>query len=319
MDRAARNLLALAAIALMLAAYGICGFLAYGVVPLLEGRTASDWIGLLAVAGLGMLLVVSFGRGARALRRQAVATRELSHVIAEAGLTPPPRLRIAARDAGLAGRFTLIDSPEGCSFVYGALMPRVAISSNLLSRLSQEELQAALEHERYHVQRLDPLRGALAGAAVDAMFFLPALRTLCSRYEVARELAADRQAVERAGSRPLAGALLKAMEGAPAEHPATIGLASPELIDRRLAQLEGGPAPQLDAASSGMLGATVLGAFAFLALLAGAPLSIGGGSDVWRELGPASLLEGAALCLLPLAAVAGLIYRRLTIRSAAGM
>jgi beta-lactamase regulating signal transducer with metallopeptidase domain len=194
-------------------------------------------------------------------------------------------------------------------------MPRVAISSGLLARLSGGELRAALEHERYHVERLDPLRSALAGAAVDAMFFLPVLRTLRGRYEAARELAADRRAVEIAGARPLAGALLKAIEGGAAERPPTVPLAAPQTIDSRLTQLETGREPRPAGIDRRSLGASALGASVFLILLVGAPLAVGGSADLSRELGPAGLLEGAAICLLPLAAATALFYRRLSTRS----
>jgi Zn-dependent protease with chaperone function len=314
MDRAARNFLALAATVLVLAAYGICGLVAYGIVPLLDGRGPGGAIGVPAVLGLGALLVFSIMRGGRTLWRQAAASRGLSRRIDRATLAIPPRLLLAARAAGLAGHITLLDSTEPCSFVYGMLAPRVVISSALLSRLSTVELRAALEHERYHVQSLDPLRSALAGAAVDAMFFLPALRTLAARYEAARELAADRRAVGIVGPRPLAGALLKAMEGVPSERLAAVPLAARRSIDARLIQLETGREPALMGVGAGTLGATALGAGVFVALLVVTPLAIGGGADLSRELGPASLLEGAVYCLFPLAAASAAIYRRLSSR-----
>jgi Zn-dependent protease with chaperone function len=315
MDRAARNLLGLATIVLILAAYGLCGLVAYGVVPLLEGRTPSDGVGLLAVVGLGLLLGCSTYRGGRSLQRQAVATRELSRHLDASALTAPIRLLLAADDAGLANRVSLMGSNECCSFVYGAVKPRVAISSGLLARLSTDELRAALEHERYHVERLDPLRSAFADAAVDAMFFLPALQTLRGRYEAARELAADRRAMEIAGARPLAGALLKAIEAGGPDRPATMALAAPQSIDSRLVQLETGREPRSAGIDRRGLGASALGACVFLILLAGAPLAVGGSADFSRELGPASLLEGAALCLLPLAAATAAIYRHLSTRA----
>jgi Zn-dependent protease with chaperone function len=314
MDRAARNFLGLAAIVLTLAAYGLCGLVAYGIVPLLEGRGSEGPIGVLAVLGLGVLLAISITRACRTLGRQAAATRELSSRIDRAALAPPTRLRLAAGEAGLADRVTLFDSTGSCSFVYGLLAPRVAISSDLLSRLSEAELRAALEHERYHVQSLDPLRSALTDAAVDAMFFLPALRTLGVRYEAARELAADRRAVGIVGPRPLAGALLKTMEGAPVDRPATIPLAAWRSIDSRLVQLETEREPCLAGIDPGALGATAVGACVFVLLLVGTPLTIGGGADLSRELGPASLLEGAVYCLLPLAVASAVISRLLSSR-----
>jgi Zn-dependent protease with chaperone function len=314
MDKASRNFLALAAISLALAAYGLCGLVAYGIVPLLQGRARAEGIGLLAVLGLGVVIVLSIARGGRVLWRQAAATRGLSHHLDDAASALPARLMLAARKAELADRITLLDSTEPCSFVYGVLSPRVVISSAFLSRLSDVELRAALEHERYHVQSLDPLRDALAEAALEALFFLPALQTLGARYEAARELAADRRAIGMVGPQPLAGALVKAMEGAPAERRATIRLAALRSIDSRLFQLETGREPVLTGTDIGTVAATVLGAGVFVALLVGTSLEIGGGGGLSREVAPASLLEGAAYCLLPLAAASAVTYRWLSSR-----
>jgi Zn-dependent protease with chaperone function len=316
MDRAARNFSALAAVVLVLAGYGLCAFVAYGILPLLDGRTQGVGPALLVPAGLGTLLCVSAVRGVRALWREGVAARALRRHIEAAASPSPPHLLRTADEAGLSGQVTLIYSPECRSFVYGALAPRVALSSGLLSRLSTDELRAALAHERYHVQSLDPLRSVVTVAATDAAFFLPALRLLRRRYETGRELAADRRAVELVGARPLAGALLKAVEGGGTEHPATIPLAAPRLIDSRLAQLETGIEPTPATIGLGVITTTILGALAFLILLAAAPLAAGGSADLARELGPIGLLEGATVCLLPLAGTAATLYWSTSVRSA---
>jgi Zn-dependent protease with chaperone function len=315
MDRAGRNFLALTTVALVFGAYGLCALIAYGVLPLAEGRSQNSGLASLAAAGLATLLVLSAFRAARTLRREMTAARALSRRIEADAIPIPSMLVLAAREVGLAGRVQVVDSARSCSFVYGALAPRVVLSGGLLSRLSGVELRAALEHERYHVLSLDPLRDALARAAVDGLFFFPALKSIHRRYEAARELAADRRAVTLVGSRPLAAALLKAMEGAGEAPPATVALAAPGVMEARLTQLETGREPGLAAVDGRSLAATALGALAFLILLAGIPLAAGGSRELARELGPASLLEGAILCLLPLTAVAALIYRRLWIRS----
>jgi hypothetical protein len=59
MDRATRNFLALAAISLTLAAYGFCGFVGYGILPVLEGRMGAEGVGPMAVVGLGIVLSMS--------------------------------------------------------------------------------------------------------------------------------------------------------------------------------------------------------------------------------------------------------------------
>jgi Zn-dependent protease with chaperone function len=315
MDRAGRNFLVLAAVALVFGAYGLCALIAYGVVPLAKGRSHDSGLAFLAVAVLATLLFLSAFLAARTLWRQAAAARALSRRVEADAIPMPSMLALATQEVGLAGRVQVVGSARSYSFVYGALAPRVVLSGGLLSRLSGVELRAALEHERYHVLSLDPLRDALARAAVEGLFFLPALKSIQRRYEAARELAADRRAVTLVGSRPLAAALLKAMEGAGDAPPATVALAGPDVMDARLTQLETGREPGLATIDGRSLGATALGALAFLILLAGIPLAAGGSSDLARELGPTSLLEGAILCLLPLTAAAALIYRRLWTRS----
>jgi Zn-dependent protease with chaperone function len=315
MDRATWNFLVLAAIALVVGAYGLCALVAYGIVPLLEGRGGGG-LAFIALTALATLVVVSAFRAARTLRREVAAAQALSRRIGAGAIPAPERLRIAANETGIEGRVVLIDSASACSFVFGIRSPRVVLSTGLLSRLSAEELRAALEHERYHVLCLDPLRGTVARVVVEALFFLPALRTLNRRYETGRELAADRRAAATVGRRPLAGALLKAMEGVAGEEPAAVALAAPAVIDSRLAQLETGREPRPRRIDAFSLVATGLGALAFAALLVGVPLAIGGGTDLSRELGPASILEGVAFCLLPLTFVTALGYRRLSIRSA---
>jgi len=62
------------------------------------------------------------------------------------------------------GRVVLLDAPERFSFATACLTPRVAVSRGLLQGISDEELRAVLEHERYHVCNLDPLKILLVQA-----------------------------------------------------------------------------------------------------------------------------------------------------------
>jgi beta-lactamase regulating signal transducer with metallopeptidase domain len=215
---------------------------------------------------------------------------------------------------------TSVDSLEPFSFVHGTLVPRVAISQGLLDRLSEDELRAALEHESYHVRNLDPLRALVGEVLSDALFLLPALQVLRERYELARELAADRHAAEVCGSRPLAGALLKALEGPGWREPAvSASLGGSQLMTSRLSQLETGRAPQLATADLASFICSMLGGGAFMVLYAAALVGLGGvtGLDhaIANELSPARLLGGAVLCVIPILVVVTGVYWRLTSRA----
>jgi Zn-dependent protease with chaperone function len=322
MDRAARNFFALVGIGATLGAYAICGFIAYVLIPAFGvdrgafGRFAALW--LLPAIVLTALFAVAVGRAVRTLRGQVSASRRLSRRIQAAALAPAPQLRAAVGSPGLDGRVTLIDAAEPFSFVYGVFVPRVAISRGFHERLSAEELGAALEHERYHVRNLDPLRALIGAVLIEAFFLLPALEVLRARYEAGRELAADRRAERACGSRPLLGALLKALEEPGREPAISASLADPGFLDARVFSLETGQAPRLAVPSFSNLAWSALGTGAFVAVFVAAVIGIGGSAAlagaVADELRASRTLLGA-LCLAPVIAVVALAFWRLSRRA----
>jgi beta-lactamase regulating signal transducer with metallopeptidase domain len=155
----------------------------------------------------------------------------------------------------------LIDSDGSFSFAYGAFSPKVAISRGLVEAASTSELEAVLEHERYHVRNLDPLKVLIARALPAALFYLPALRDLRGRYVAGRELAADRRAMAACGRTPLAGALVKVLRGPGwPELGAAAAIGGPELLDVRVEQLETGTEPRIQRVSKRALLLSALGA-----------------------------------------------------------
>ncbi len=322
MDSATRNFLGLVGISASLSAYAACGFVGYVLVPLLGFHPAAlarlSLVCLLPAAALTLLVGTSAGLALRTLGRQTCGSRRLARRVKALALPAPPELLATAKAAGLDGRVAMIDSTEQFSFVYGVWAPRVAISRAFLAALTPDELRAALEHERYHVRQLDPLRALLAKALTEAFFLLPSLEVLRLRYEAARELAADRHAEGACGRRPLLGALLKALEQPGHEQMTTASLAHPGLLDARISRLETGQEPALTPADIPSLFTSALGAGSFLSLFIAAVAGLGGTSAltgvVTDELGTGGALLGA-LCVAPIVAVVGLIYWRLSRRA----
>jgi Zn-dependent protease with chaperone function len=322
MDSPTRNFLGLVGISATLAAYVVCGFIVYVLVPLLGlSPGALAHLGpacLLPAVALTALIGTSAGLALRTLRRQMSASHRLSRRVRTLALPPPPELSVAAKATGLDGRVTMLDSPEQFSFVYGVLVPRVAIGRGFLESLTEEELRAALEHERYHVRHLDPLRALFGKALAEAFFLLPSLEVLRLRYEAGRELAADLRAEQVCGRRPLLGALLKALEEPGRELVISASLADPGFLDARISRLEAGQAPALASAGIQSLFMSALGACSFLLLFVAAVAGLGGTSALARvaadELSPGGALLGA-LCVVPIVAVGGLFYWRLSRRA----
>jgi Zn-dependent protease with chaperone function len=83
--------------------------------------------------------------------------------------------RQRSKRASPAASFSF-DAADSFSFVYGVMTPRVAVSRGLLERATGDELRAVLEHERYHVRNIDPLKAAIVRVLSEALFHSPAPR-----------------------------------------------------------------------------------------------------------------------------------------------
>ncbi len=260
-DTANRSFFALLAIALI--PYGLVGLFGCCFLLFMLYRVATDGLG--AVGGLwpALLLFGIVGTGTIvgivALRRQLRATHHLVDHIRRTRTLPGHALREASNRIGLTNRVDVVEDATPFSFAYGLWRPRIAISTGLLDIASPEELDAVLEHERYHVRSLDPLKMLVAHSAPRAFFFLPALRDYRRRYLVGRELAADQRAVAAHGSHALAGALYKAVRGPVwSEVSTAAAIGGDELLDVRIAQLETGREPAISGVSSGARALTAL-------------------------------------------------------------
>ncbi len=200
---------------------------------------------LLAGSWAGMIGLVATLRFNRRLRR---GTRPTPHRV----------VRIA-ENLGLASRLTYLADPGPMACCYGFVRPRIAVTAGLTHRLDNEELTAALGHEREHLRRRDPLRYLLVDVLAAAAFMVPVVPVLRERLRTRTELSADRAALAVASRGALAGALLAVIR--PAQIPP--GIAGLTSTDTRIAQLSGQPQlPPIPAravvASLGLAGVIVL-------------------------------------------------------------
>ncbi|WP_324716305.1 M56 family metallopeptidase [Carboxydochorda subterranea] len=185
---------------------------------------------------LFLMLAFTVAGAAVSLARRIRASRRLLAGLLELRTPAPARLQHLARSLGMEQRIDVVDEAAPVVFTHGLLRPRVLLSRGILDRLSDEELAAVLAHERYHVLRHDPLRVLVAGAAADALFYLPAAGELHRWWDSARELAADAAAVVALGRLHLAQALHKL--GSWREEPSPFAIAGAMgVLDLRITQL----------------------------------------------------------------------------------
>lgn len=167
-------------------------FLTDGHVHTWRGVVLLELTPLVALAVIGYAVV-------RALLRQ----REVA-LLFRAGKTPRPRLAEAAGRLGLTALELNTDDKE--CFVAGVLRPTVFLSRGALEGLTDQELDAALHHERAHVQGRDTLMlFALAILRDLAPYGRP---TALDAFQAAREATADKAAARHAGPLNLASALV---------------------------------------------------------------------------------------------------------------
>jgi Zn-dependent protease with chaperone function len=114
-------------------------------------------------------------------------------------------------------RVNVIADPLPQAFCAGYLRPQVYVSRRAVELLTETELHAVLAHEHHHRRVRDPLCLAYTRILGEALFFVPVLRSLSTRYAELAELSADRAAVlANAGeAAPLASALLAFDESGP--------------------------------------------------------------------------------------------------------
>lgn len=174
--RGARFLFALRILPPVLAAFLVFGLCLPGYL-LFEPRHAVERVGLacLAAAALGALvLLTGSARGVAALVRTALFLRR----------------------APSAGRPVML--------IAGLLRPRLILPPELAARLSAEELDAALRHERAHGRARDNMKRLLLALTPDLLPLLPAARALDRAWRRLTEWAADDEAVGGDPARALA-------------------------------------------------------------------------------------------------------------------
>ena len=169
--------------------------------------------------------------------RQFVSTTQMMRQILSLPHRPlPDTLVPVVEQLGIRDKVDIIDDAGTQVFCYGVLQPRICLTTGFLARLSVDEVEAVLYHERHHLQRRDPLRTWL-WTMLDALCWWADVGSETARLQ--RELAADRAAIAAGRRHALACALLKLLTTESASPTNHVGLAISGLsvTDARIDQL----------------------------------------------------------------------------------
>ncbi len=242
------------------------------------------------------LATIGFALGLTALARQLWETLQLIRGLLRRRVPAAAAVARLARELGIGERLDVVANDRPFAFTYWFVRPRVCVSTGLLRRLDRDELRAVLSHERYHLERRDPLRIVLARYFAAGLYVVPVVDDLVAHYDMLKEVAADEDAVRAMGSvRPLARALYRLM---PHADEMDLGLLAPvgglTVTEARIDQLvEPRPiAARLPLGHVALSATTLLGALALL--LAQVPLAAGR-LDVALPWPPAVVISLAAI------------------------
>ncbi|MDN4493212.1 M56 family metallopeptidase [Ureibacillus aquaedulcis] len=109
--------------------------------------------------------------------------------------------------------FMIISYPVPVAITIGFLSPKIVLSTGLLNLLSEEELEAVIYHETYHLNNHDPLKIFLLSIGSITLPYIPILKWLNEKYRVVQEVMADELAIEKQEtSLHIGSALLKMLK-----------------------------------------------------------------------------------------------------------
>lgn len=238
------------------------------------GRDLPPLGGVLVALTLGSIIATLVG-ATRLLKRTARATQRVA-------VAPPDALRAAAERVGVTSAIRAFEDEAALAYTAGLLRPRIWISTALTAGVAPDELDAVLWHERAHVASYDPLRVLVARVISRFFILVPWISVRATRFEVAKELDADRAAVRaQRGAASLAGALVAL--GRPSRS-ANVAIGAWSMAEVRVDQLCGEDPSSLLPRSSRRVRALSVAALSFVLLLTL-------GQAARANVVPASLME----------------------------
>lgn len=123
---------------------------------------------------------------------------------------PGATWRLDCQFAGGRDTIVVVEHEQPIALTMGFLRPKIVLSTGLIRMLDEDELEAVIRHEEYHLLHLDPLKTLMTYLASTILWYVPILKWCHNVYKISCEVWADRYAIERTGSaHGLGGALLK--------------------------------------------------------------------------------------------------------------
>lgn len=117
----------------------------------------------------------------------------------------------------------VIDHAQAVAFTVGLRNPLIVLSSALIDMLSDDELDAVIQHETFHQSHYDAAKIFMLQLAAQSLWFVPLTRWSMQNYKIMSELMADEYAITKTGSElGLGSALVKLIKNAFSDNPTPV-------------------------------------------------------------------------------------------------
>ncbi len=232
------------ALFLFLVAYGLATSASSPCLQTVPGRVLFGILAALMLAAIGRTIVQSVGRSRDAARTVVAA------------LPASSRLARLAAQADVSA-YHLPDDTQAIVMLYGGRRAAVYVSTKALRDLSDDELLAALHHERAHQAHGDHRIAPVLYFLTD-LLPLP-VGDLVRTYRRSRELCADGRAAQHVASFDLASALLRMVAPRNAVPAHAAAFAEAAVVYDRLRALLLHEAPKVSHVRRAIVAAALLG------------------------------------------------------------
>ena len=184
-----------------------------------------------------------------------------------ANINKHPKVKKLLSDLNLASSVILIRDKRPLAFCFGFINPKIFITTKMISISSCKELQAILEHEKYHVKSKDNLVMFAIQVSKNLFPFIPLFGEFIQNYRVEREIAADRAAIESVGKRHLISSLRKLLLISENKYNLVPSFADDNTMEIRANSLLDSPYKQKYSRKSVLISLLSLGFLAFSAIM----------------------------------------------------
>lgn len=183
-------------------------------------------------------LIIAIALGSLSFLIQVVKTKQLVKSLMKKRVALSQRTGKMTISLGLEGNVYALEDTNFFSFCTGILHPRILITTALVAKLSEKELESVFLHEKAHIQNFDPLKMLFGKTISWLFFFLPIFSEINKNMQATSEILADQFATSFQRDDAYLRAALKKILTTPQMNFATVpAIANPDYLEIRIKKL----------------------------------------------------------------------------------